>query len=714
MKLSSNPFFVLRLPCSSGRREIVSATEELSFILDPDVCSSAQNDLINLGKRLTAEIGWFPELDKDAVIQIQERIDSNEELATDDLTQLSRLNATLYNFSISDEDDPYEIGYAILDIDEQYSALDVTEITAIINNNREVAKIASVQEKDVADELNKKRDDIRQIITERLSSFDQESYVELITMLAEKCIADDDYEDGVVLADVVDQYEVRMQSQLEESTEGITTHIDRIQHLANDEAISDNIKSLIRRVQKWDKLAQPLQLKSQASGMPHEISENLGRQLRNLALFLHNEKGKTEEALTLVEAMKDVFAELDGLADLFDSDSDALNDLIQGEEEAKAILAEMDAVQKQAESLKTYATTSSVNSFIERVKKLDVRLKSIDLDPETRTKVRENLCYMARATAIELHNTKQKTSEALTIARALATEFSDMPSLRLKLNEDVTTLNQQWLLSMSRNVPSRSYSAPSKSSSSNPGCLIGIVIFIVIAIIIAATSGGGSSSSKSSTNTSKPSSSYSQSANSGSTTSSYTVTLNKSSGSGGTSSVTVKNGSSMPYATAPSRSGYVFKGYYSSSNGSGTKYYDANMNSVHNWDKSSGGTLYAYWEKQQESKFTTSAASGDPVYIDIVSIFPEIGIYTQGSSNYSEFVCRCKTSAGTTVWVYMTCSEYKSNFDSSASTSIFNSYADEKTFSSKRIHGTAKKAENIMSGLSSDTGTMVIDFSSVN
>ena len=119
MKLSSNPFFVLRLPCSSGRREIVSAAEELSFILDPDVCSSAQNDLINLGKRLTAEIGWFPELDKDAVIQIQERIDSNEELATDDLTQLSRLNATLYNFSISDEDDPYEIGYAILDIDEQ-------------------------------------------------------------------------------------------------------------------------------------------------------------------------------------------------------------------------------------------------------------------------------------------------------------------------------------------------------------------------------------------------------------------------------------------------------------------------------------------------------------------------------------------------------------------------------------------------------------------
>ena len=81
MKLSSNPFCVLRLPCSSGRREIMSASEELSFTLDSDACLSAQNDLINLGKRLTSEIGWFPDLDKDSVIQIQERIDANEELA---------------------------------------------------------------------------------------------------------------------------------------------------------------------------------------------------------------------------------------------------------------------------------------------------------------------------------------------------------------------------------------------------------------------------------------------------------------------------------------------------------------------------------------------------------------------------------------------------------------------------------------------------------
>ena len=536
MKLPSNPFFILRLSCSAGRREIVSAAEELSFMLDPDVCSTAQNDLINLRKRLTAEIGWFPELDNNAILDILEKVENGELLSTDSLTQLSKLNATLHNFSVLEESDPFEIGYAILDIDEQYSALNTDEIIATINRNREVAKVAAIQEKDIAEEINKKRDDIRQTITERLSAIDQDSYIELVTMLAEKCIADEDYEDGVILADIVDQYEVRMQSQLEESTEEIESHIARIQQLVNDDAISENINSLIRRVQKWDKLAQPLQLKSQASGMPHEISEHLGQQLRGLALYLHNEKGETEEALTLVNAMKDVFAELDGLADLFDSDSDTLNDIIHGEEEAKAVLAELDAIQNQGESLKTYASTTGVNSFIERVKKLNAKLKTLDLDSETREKVRENLCYIARAVAIELHNTKQKTSEALTIARTLATEFGDMPSLRLKLNEDVTTLNQQWLLSLNRNIPSHSYSTPSKSSSSTPGCLIAVAIIVVIIIIAAIAGGGNSSSNKSSTTTSKPSSSYSQ--NSGNTENNSSYSSNNSTNNSSTTTPT--------------------------------------------------------------------------------------------------------------------------------------------------------------------------------
>lgn len=647
MKLQDNPFYILRLSCDANRRDIASATEEMSFIHDAELCTDAQSQLINQAKRLTAEVCWFLDLDANELDIIRDNIDNETSISTEALTSLSKLNATLFNFCLSDEEDPFEIGYSILDLDEQYSALDVKGITTLVNRNRTAAKLALVQEQAVTEEINKRRDEIRQAVTDRLSPMNQEAYVELVTMLAEKCIADGDYNDGVVLSDIIDQYEIRMQSTLEKSAADIKEHIERIKQLTNssvfrseelrDATVSDSISELIEQVKKWDVLAQPLQIKSQASGMPHRNSESLGRDLRNLALFLHNEKGNTQKALDLVNAMQDVFAELGSISDLFDTDAEALSDLLQGEEEAKEVLAEMDALHELSNSIKAVSTSTNVNAFIDRVRKLDVKLKQLDLDAETKTKVRENLCYLARGTAIELHNTKHQTLFALNIAKALAAEFSDMPSLQAKLNEDSLALNQQLLLANSANTNH----SQNSSSKSNTGCLVFVGIAIIVAIIIALSSGGGTNSSEPSTN------------------STY-----------------------KPKASATAKP--------SSTNSSGTT------------------------QAQKETKFSSSATSGDKVYADIVSIFPEIGIYTEGSSNYSYFVCRCVTSTGGEVWIYLTVNEYKSNFDSTASTSIFAQYAEEVTLSSsKRIHGTVTRADGIMSGLSADTGTLVINFASV-
>jgi len=123
-----------------------------------------------------------------------------------------------------------------------------------------------------------------------------------------------------------------------------------------------------------------------------------------------------------------------------------------------------------------------------------------------------------------------------------------------------------------------------------------------------------------------------------------------------------------------------------------------------------------YYNQSTETKFSSSVKAGANVYADIVSIFPAIGIYTQGASSYSDLVCECETASGVTVWVHMPTSKYKKYFDSDISTSVHASIADAITFtSSKRIHGIAKKADTVLSGLSSDIGaTMLIDFKSVN
>lgn len=78
----------------------------------------------------------------------------------------------------------------------------------------------------------------------------------------------------------------------------------------------------------------------------------------------------------------------------------------------------------------------------------------------------------------------------------------------------------------------------------------------------------------------------------------YEIVFNTAGGSGGTSSILASYGCAMPMATAPTKTGYVFLGYYTSPNGAGVKYYEADMSSARNWDITSGTTLYAYWRGQ--------------------------------------------------------------------------------------------------------------------
>ena len=75
----------------------------------------------------------------------------------------------------------------------------------------------------------------------------------------------------------------------------------------------------------------------------------------------------------------------------------------------------------------------------------------------------------------------------------------------------------------------------------------------------------------------------------------YTVTLDKNGGEGGTTSVNVRTGDAMPYAVAPKKSGYSFKGYYEGKDGEGIAYYSDKMKSLKAWDKCDSTTLYANW-----------------------------------------------------------------------------------------------------------------------
>ncbi|HEX5789557.1 MAG TPA: InlB B-repeat-containing protein, partial [Luteolibacter sp.] len=87
------------------------------------------------------------------------------------------------------------------------------------------------------------------------------------------------------------------------------------------------------------------------------------------------------------------------------------------------------------------------------------------------------------------------------------------------------------------------------------------------------------------------------------------VTFDKQGGTGGSSSVTATYGSAMPPATAPTRDGWIFGGYYSAIQGGGTQYYNAAMASATPWNLTSDTTLYAYWTSSATVSFDANGGT---------------------------------------------------------------------------------------------------------
>ena len=89
------------------------------------------------------------------------------------------------------------------------------------------------------------------------------------------------------------------------------------------------------------------------------------------------------------------------------------------------------------------------------------------------------------------------------------------------------------------------------------------------------------------------------------TANNYTATLDgQEATAAGTASVIATYDSAMPQITVPSKTGYVFMGYYTQVNGGGTQYYDASGTGTHQWEEIvDNPVLYAYWTVAGNTKY---------------------------------------------------------------------------------------------------------------
>ncbi|MBP1588773.1 MAG: leucine-rich repeat protein [Kiritimatiellae bacterium] len=119
----------------------------------------------------------------------------------------------------------------------------------------------------------------------------------------------------------------------------------------------------------------------------------------------------------------------------------------------------------------------------------------------------------------------------------------------------------------------------------------------------------------------------------------------------GTRSVTATYGAPMPAAKAPTRTGFVFQGYYTKKSG-GTQFYTAKMASARKWSgKKRSQTLYAHW-KRRTSKVTIDWHGGLPAKTTVTATYgsalPKLSLSTR--KGYDLVGVYTKTSGGTKYW----------------------------------------------------------------
>lgn len=716
--LEGNPFYVLEVSCVDDRRKIISAAEEKSFFLDTDICTEAQNILITPGKRLAAEMDWFIETDEELLQEIRCQIVAGEPIDVENLKMLSKLNGMLYNFSILTEVDSATLGLDILDINQCFFELNSAELTEMLNSCRKRAKMTEVTETDIAVELGKKRERIRTVISEKLQTLREMDYMSMVTVFAESYIADAEFEDSGIISDVIDQYELWAKAAMDKREDAVRDCVELIKNLSEYQKREEMVDILIKRIGEWDRYAQPLQVCLSARGMEDRISRNLVTDIRDLAIYLHNEKGETDLALKITKSLKKYFAELSEVLELIEEDEETLQRLKTEKE--------------------NFAREKESHRRADKVYAVDIRGEQVSIPP---------YCTCCMSPTEKKERVSATFSDLLT--SATRTLGIDMPVCDHCLSHRE---RPAWhlLLVLGLSVLLGSLSMLFLTLVECPG-FIGFMISLVVAI--AGYFGFGHAiklpelsdillkhSTRGKSVRLAVKRHYPGIQNSV-TTMTFTFTnweyaqLFKAANGDRAGEIreisepnTAKKIDILRGVDKEDQKHFAFGAFMffiivsvfitniSFSGGSSKPSYSSGSSNKTESSYDSGtsyGSNNAGTSSSSATLYSPGMSTGSKTYIDIVSIFPEIGIYTVGSSTYSDFVCRCKTSSGSTVWVYMTVSEYRTNFDADASASVYNEYAEEVTFSvQKRIRGTVKRAESVMDGLSSDiNASTLIDYS---
>jgi len=336
MDLLENPFHILTASPRDNRRRIMELADERSLLLDSSVCMEARSDLTNPRKRLSTEVAWLPGVGPKRTGEVLLLLESSPSdlLAVDKLSSIARANLLAAGLARLSDYNPDDIAGWILEIAWAFENIEPEELMGIINEERVAAGFPEVTDLSAVEaEIQERRRYYLKVIKTALNKLSAKDLVQAVTVAVESATNDGEEHGPILIADLVDSYEVEAQDFLEKEEANIESLVERLRATVDaerpDSVLAPMVNQLIQVVKNWDTVAQPIQISTKSRGLDHDASRRVAGLVRGLAIHMFNEHGKLDFSRQLTNMLREVFAEVGEVAERTAEDAAALEDIAE-------------------------------------------------------------------------------------------------------------------------------------------------------------------------------------------------------------------------------------------------------------------------------------------------------------------------------------------------------------------------------------------------
>lgn len=336
MDLLQNPFHILNASPRDNRRRIMELADERSLLLDSSECMEARSELTNPRKRLSAEVAWLPGIGPKRAGELLSIIESSptDLLAVGNLSSIARANLLAAGIARLPDHNADDVAEWILEIAWAFEDLDPDELSVIINEERIVSGFPEVSDLSAVEaEIQERRRHYRKVIKSALDNLSPKELVEAVTVTVESATDDGEEHGPILIADLVDSYEVEAQGFLDKEEGNIIALVGKLRAAVDaersDSTLTPMVNQLIQIVKNWDTVAQPIQVSTKSRGLDHDASHRVANLVRSLAIHMFNEHGKLDFSQQLTNMLQEVFAEVAEVAERTAEDADALAEIAE-------------------------------------------------------------------------------------------------------------------------------------------------------------------------------------------------------------------------------------------------------------------------------------------------------------------------------------------------------------------------------------------------